>query len=284
MPIYQIEKVIGKGCYGNIYQCRLGNKVFAFKHFKRNRDLKRTFERNKDLSKFSGTTTLVCRIYGMIEKGSFATISNGGGVRQLSGILMEYVKGIPMNEFIKNAEESSAPMEDDIIIDIMKTLLKGIKLIHRNGFMHRDIKPENVIIDQDESGYVAKIVDFGLSTNRPVSTRLVGSIRYMAPEVIHGDEYNNKCDVYSAGILFYKLVEGRNIYQKEHNNANRYEKQTYGQQYHIYYVGKGFENKLDKLCQSQFWMDNPQYFELLREMLRVDPHVRLSAKEAYQLF
>ena len=101
---------------------------------------------------------------------------------------------------------------------------QGIAYLHRNTVLHRDIKPGNVVLDQLQH---AKVCDFGLSRAFTVSTEpgimvegfdmpgsscCVGTLRYMAPEVVQETEqqvtiqYNEPCDVYSFGMLLWELV------------------------------------------------------------------------------
>ncbi len=91
--------------------------------------------------------------------------------------------------------------------------MSSILYCHNNGICHRDLKPENILFvnEQQESNYV-KLIDFGLSklfsrANNKMSS-IVGTIYYMSPEIISGF-YNEKCDVWSAGVILYIILTGR---------------------------------------------------------------------------
>ena len=104
-------------------------------------------------------------------------------------------------------------------LSIMKDILRGLAYLHNRrplSLIHRDIKPPNILITASK---MAKIADFGLSKfyNMQVdidssnnNNSFVGTRRYMAPEIFNGlNSYNHKVDIYSAGILFYELLESK---------------------------------------------------------------------------
>jgi len=80
-----------------------------------------------------------------------------------------------------------------------------------NKMIHRDLKLQNILLKKNENGQnIWKIVDYGvnkklLALSEKYYTGLVGTIPYMATEVLSGDKYNNKCDLWSLGIILYNL-------------------------------------------------------------------------------
>jgi calcium-dependent protein kinase len=96
---------------------------------------------------------------------------------------------------------------------IMQQLLSTINYIQSRNIFHRDIKLENIMLEKSEE-FSIKLIDFGLSEYFDEKTKfdvIVGSPYYMAPEVIQA-EYNNKCDVWSTGVLMYILLSGEYPY------------------------------------------------------------------------
>ena len=104
-------------------------------------------------------------------------------------------------------------------LSIMKDILRGLAYLHNRrplSLIHRDIKPSNILITASK---MAKIADFGLSKFYNMQVDIdssnnicscVGTRRYMAPEIFNGlNSYNHKVDIYSAGILFYELLESK---------------------------------------------------------------------------
>lgn len=98
---------------------------------------------------------------------------------------------------------------------IMRSLMEILLYIHENHVMHRDLKPENILLrNNDEDPFDLVVADFGLATysNLPVENILFhhcGTPGFIAPEVLNHSKsfpiYNEKCDIYSAGIVFFIL-------------------------------------------------------------------------------
>ena len=91
----------------------------------------------------------------------------------------------------------------------MKYIGMGIRYLHNLGIMHRDIKPENIIFETGDTGSLLKIIDFGSAKflKKKLFKKKCGTIIYMSPQVIDGN-YSEKCDVWSAGIIFYIMIAG----------------------------------------------------------------------------
>lgn len=80
---------------------------------------------------------------------------------------------------------------------------------HNNHVAHRDLKPENIL--QEKEGQI-KIIDFGTASpfNREQGMNsIMGTPYYMAPEVLKGQVYNEKCDVWSCGVIMYVMLTGQ---------------------------------------------------------------------------
>ncbi|KAG8060657.1 hypothetical protein GUJ93_ZPchr0002g24665 [Zizania palustris] len=92
--------------------------------------------------------------------------------------------------------------------DLMAQLAAALASCHRRGVAHRDVKPDNVLFD---ARGVLKLGDFGsaewFAGGQPM-TGLVGTPYYVAPEVVAGREYNEKVDVWSAGVVLYMMLSG----------------------------------------------------------------------------
>ncbi len=119
-------------------------------------------------------------------------------------IVMEYVPGTPLSQFI---------YENDVLdpvraIKIVNQLLKALQLAHCEGILHRDIKADNILITTNDK---IKILDFGIAklTKQDTLTavgEVLGTIEYMAPEQMMGEAVDSRCDLYSAGIVLYQLL------------------------------------------------------------------------------
>ena len=109
--------------------------------------------------------------------------------------------------------------EKNICLIIMK-ILHSISYCHSKGIIHRDLKPENIIFETPDLDSDIKIIDFGLSKkiqNNEKLHSILGTHYYVAPEVLN-KEYNEKCDLWSIGIITYLLIIGDLPFKGKNNN------------------------------------------------------------------
>ena len=93
-----------------------------------------------------------------------------------------------------------------MIFYIALDICTGIREIHNKNLIHRDLKPDNLFISKD---YKIKIGDFGISkqltnTKKYANTQN-GTLQYMAPEILNGENYNKKIDIWGLGCILYEL-------------------------------------------------------------------------------
>ena len=98
-------------------------------------------------------------------------------------------------------------------VQIMAQLVSAIAYLHSKGYVHRDIKPENVVMldanPDKEKDYRIKLIDFGYSrhmNNRMVS--FVGTLNYVAPEILKRTPYDESVDIWSLGVIVFVLLQG----------------------------------------------------------------------------
>uniref|UniRef100_A0A0A9EY01 PPCK2 n=1 Tax=Arundo donax TaxID=35708 RepID=A0A0A9EY01_ARUDO len=117
-----------------------------------------------------------------------------------------------------------APVPEPVAAAVVAQLAQALALCHRRGVAHRDVKPDNILIDgagegeEEEDGEAeaaprARLADFGSAAWIGAGglgrvEGLVGTPHYVAPEVVAGDEYGAKADVWSAGVVMYVLLSG----------------------------------------------------------------------------
>jgi serine phosphatase RsbU (regulator of sigma subunit)/serine/threonine protein kinase/tetratricopeptide (TPR) repeat protein len=194
---YQLKKLLGGGRVGKVYLARDGKNEcdVAIKILSQHPYLDREkilFDRE-----FAAIKTLN-------HPGVVKVYEAGDGY-----FVMEYVDGVPLSKY----------KGDDIaqIFDIGIDITRVLEYIHRQGVIHRDLKPENIKITPNR---VVKILDFGFAIGSDVAnlissghTEIVGTLNYMAPEVIKGFEIDPRADLYSLGIILYELVTQRLPFQ-----------------------------------------------------------------------
>lgn len=99
---------------------------------------------------------------------------------------------------------------------VMRQLASGLGFLHQHHIVHRDLKPQNLLLvrDQKQSGYVVKIADFGFArtlgaSEHSLAETMCGSPLYMAPEILRGDAYDEKADLWSVGVMTFEVLNGQ---------------------------------------------------------------------------
>ena len=122
-------------------------------------------------------------------------------------IVMEYVESKSLKELLMTRGTFSPLEACDIIYQLADALMHA----HEHGVIHRDIKPQNVMMQYDGG---IKLLDFGIATisdapNITQKDMVVGSVHYMAPEVLKGKGATPRSDIYALGITFFELLTGK---------------------------------------------------------------------------
>ena len=130
-------------------------------------------------------------------------------------IVMEYVESKSLKDLLLTRGTFSPVEASDIVYQLADALMHA----HEHGVIHRDIKPQNVMMQYDGG---IKLLDFGIATitdapNITQKDMVVGSVHYMAPEVLKGKGASPKSDIYALGITFYELLAGKQPFND--NNA-----------------------------------------------------------------
>ncbi|GFS32624.1 protein kinase superfamily protein [Actinidia rufa] len=119
-------------------------------------------------------------------------------------VIVEYLPGGALKSYlIKNRRKKLA---FKVVAQMALDLARGLSYLHSQKIVHRDVKTENMLLDKTRT---VKIADFGVArveaSNPNDMTGETGTLGYMAPEVLNGNPYNRKCDVYSYGICLWEI-------------------------------------------------------------------------------
>jgi serine/threonine protein kinase len=117
------------------------------------------------------------------------------------------------NYFKRKRFEVMTPLEYYISSELFKETLEAVNYLHslKPPIIHRDLKPTNILITKGLNGRFVKLCDFGLATihnfDEQTHTEGLGSVRYVAPEVLNGRNYDMKADIYSLNVVSQDLFD-----------------------------------------------------------------------------
>jgi serine/threonine protein kinase len=166
-----------------------------------------------------------------IQHANVATVFDRGTLP--SGeqyLVMEFIKGATLQQVIKDHKQDDRQIELSLVAEIMKQLSAGVAAIHEAGLVHRDLKPLNIMIQPNTDGILVKIIDFGIVRVLDTSTmwgQVVGSLFYMSPEQLRGEDPKFPSDIYALAVIAYELLTGRRPFEPQ-NAAQLLELQKKG--------------------------------------------------------
>ncbi|KAG4970841.1 hypothetical protein JHK85_037262 [Glycine max] len=151
-----------------------------------------------NVTKFIGATMGTSELQIQTENGHIGMPSN------VCCVVVEYCPGGALKSYlIKNRRRKLA---FKVVVQLALDLARGLSYLHTKKIVHRDVKTENMLLDKTRT---LKIADFGVArieaSNPHDMTGETGTLGYMAPEVLNGNPYNRKCDVYSFGICLWEI-------------------------------------------------------------------------------
>ena len=152
-----------------------------------------------------------------VESDHVITIYQVGEDNGAPYIAMELLEGMTLQEWLaRRKNHPSIPLTS--VFKVARDLFRGLADAHRCGLIHRDIKPSNLWIEK-RTGRI-KILDFGLTKagdGSEISTcsgAIIGTPAYMAPEQANGQPVNNRADLFSAGVVLFEILTGKNPFRK----------------------------------------------------------------------
>src|SRR5882762_1447222 len=206
---YRIVEVIGQGGMGRVYKALQSplDRVVALKILGAGHDrdphfYKRFFLEASVTARLTHPNTITLYDYGRTEDGIFF-------------IAMEYLNG----RTLSGAMQQDGPLAQERVIHIAQQICRSLREAHALGIIHRDLKPANVMLlrQHDDHDFV-KVLDFGLVKffhgDNPEGDitnagTFMGSPHYIAPEQARNQNPDQRCDIYSLGVLIYHMLTGK---------------------------------------------------------------------------
>lgn len=207
---YEVEKEIGKGAMGMVYQGRDPkiNRTVAIKTL----NLKREFDEDEQ-ENVLGRFFHEAEAAGRLHHPHIVTIYDAGEHDELAYIAMEFLTGSDLRVYTKKG----TLLPPLTVVKMGMKLADALAYAHARDIIHRDIKAANVMYDPG-TGQL-KITDFGiarLTDSRRTKTGMVlGTPSSMSPEQLRGKKLDGRTDLYSLGVLMFQLLSGRLPYKAE---------------------------------------------------------------------
>ncbi len=199
---FRVLKILGHGGMGVVFMGedpKLGRKV-AIKamlpHLAQSRSSQVRFLRE-------------ARAAAALEHDHIVPIFHVGEDRGAPYIVMPFLKGQPLDQRLHGAE----PMPVTEILRMGREVARALEAAHKSGLIHRDIKPANIWLEGPEER--VKILDFGLARATSQAAGLtqqgaiVGTPSYMSPEQARGETVDARCDLWSLGVVLYRMGTGQ---------------------------------------------------------------------------
>lgn len=200
---YQVEKELGKGAMGVVYQGRdpkIGRTV-AIKTLA----LSAEFE-GAELQDARARFFREAETAGRLQHPNIVTIFDAGEEHDLAYIAMEFLHGRDLMPHTRPGEL----LPVDVVLRIGEQVALALDYAHRQQVVHRDIKPANIMFDA-ASGAV-KVTDFGIAritdASRTKTGMVLGTPSFMSPEQLAGQHVDGRSDLYSLGVMLYQLLTG----------------------------------------------------------------------------
>jgi eukaryotic-like serine/threonine-protein kinase len=194
---------LGEGGMGTVYLSRdtRNQQVFALKTIK---GIAATNERLR-ISLIREAASVA-----RLDHPNIVRVYDVGQKRGVLYVVMEHLRGASLDRLIG----ARFPLSLRRRLTVLIQMCEGLDHAHRNGIVHRDVKPANTFVLQDKT---VKVLDFGMAAHIQIEAKnqkwVGGTPPYMSPEQVMGTAIDCRTDIWSAGVVFFELLAGRNLYQ-----------------------------------------------------------------------
>ncbi|MBI3903584.1 MAG: serine/threonine protein kinase [Nitrosomonadales bacterium] len=214
---YEVVEEIGRGAMGVVYKAKdpLIDRMVAIKTINLQNLAK------DERTEYEARFYQEARAAGRLNHPNIVTIHDLGENDGIAYIAMELMQGSELQNLLEDGK--SLPLEDALSIAIQ--VAAGLAYAHEHGIIHRDVKPSNIMVLE---GGQAKIADFGIARmdTSLLSTqtgKVLGSPLYMSPEQVRSHNVDTRSDIFSLGILLFRMLTGQFPFSGENAHAVMYQ-------------------------------------------------------------
>lgn len=205
---YEIQEVIGVGGMAVVYKAydNIDDRTVAVKILKdeylANEEFRRRFKNES-------------KAIAVLSHPNIVKVYNVSYGDRLQYIVMEYVEGITLKEYIE--QQRRLGIKETVHFTIQ--ILRALQHAHDKGIVHRDIKPQNIMLLSNGN---IKVTDFGIarfsySDTKTMTDSAIGSVHYISPEQARGDATDDRADIYSVGVVLYEMLTGQLPFQSDNS-------------------------------------------------------------------
>jgi len=206
---YRVIREIGSGGMGTVYLAQRSDE--EYRKFVAIKVVRRGIDTSDIIRRFRSER----QILASLDYPNIARLLDGGTTEDgLPYLVMEYVEGVPVDEYCDRHD-----LAIEKRLGIFEQICSAVAFAHRNLVVHRDLKPSNIMVADDG---IPKLLDFGIAKllangSRPADqTATIARImtpQYASPEQVQGATITTASDIYSLGVLLYKLLTGHHPYR-----------------------------------------------------------------------
>lgn len=175
-------------------------------------------------------------------------------------IVSEYSRLGDLAHLIERKKKKNRPLREDMIWMYLLEIIQGLNILHSAGVVHRDLKAANILVSAPD---LVKIGDLGISTvlhKKEFARTQIGTPLYIAPEVWRKRPYDQKCDMWSLGVLLYEMMTFTHPF-----------------------TGRNNADLAHRVCDGKFLLPKGKYSSdlvmIVRRLLQVNPVLRPSCRE-----
>jgi serine/threonine-protein kinase len=197
---YRLEHVLGQGAMGIVFKAahEPDGEVVALKVLRAELSGDETYRR-----RFAREG----QIAGKLSHRHLVSVVDAGEADGHHYLATRYVLGRTLADLL----ETDGPLPLTPLLRIMAEIATALDTLHTEGLVHRDVKPANIMLDGSETSF---LTDFGLAKGAAATVltkpgHVVGTLDYLAPEVIKGQPAGASADVYALGCVTYECIAGR---------------------------------------------------------------------------
>ncbi|MGH2545487.1 MAG: serine/threonine-protein kinase [Actinomycetota bacterium] len=196
---YLLEEPLGEGGMGIVFRAvRDDGAVVALKVLRGELSHDETYRR---------LLLHEARAAGEVRHGHLVPVLDAGEAEDRSYLAVAYVSGRSLEERI----QAEGPLQLPELVRLTSQVAAGLDALHQGDLVHRDIKPSNIMLDEEGN---AALTDFGLAKGRAYTVltkpgQVMGTLDYLAPELIRGAQATAQSDVYALGCVVFECLAGQ---------------------------------------------------------------------------